>query len=84
MCCEHKTYSPLTPRVNNPIAQHQPTSATDEIPAAELLDYVRIWVSTFRANETNSEVRAEGLLLSLLARMSEREGLSVCHGRCGL
>ena len=78
------TYPPLTSRVDDPIAQHQPTSATDKVSAAELLDDIGVRISAFRADEADCEVRTESRLLDFLERLSEGKGLRVCHGKCGL
>lgn len=73
------TYTPFTPRVHNPVTQHQSACTTDEIPAAKFFNDIGARVTAVGANESHSKVRAESRLLSLLLRLREREWLRVCH-----
>lgn len=53
------TYTPFTPCVNDPIAQHEAASTTDEISAAELLYDVGVWISAVWTDESYCEIWPE-------------------------
>lgn len=73
------TYTPFTPRINDPVAQHKSTSPTDEVSAAEFLYDVWIWISAVGTYEPHCEIGSKGGLDSFLKRLSKGKGLGVRH-----
>lgn len=85
VAARHSTYPPFATSVHYTISEHQPTRTTHEIATAELLDDVRVRVSTFGADKSDGQVRTEGRFVDFMYRIGERKRLSVCrgHGVCG-
>ena len=69
------TYTPFTPCVDDPIAQHQSASSTYEIPATELLNDVGTGISAIRADKSHGKIWPKGGLLNFLDGLRERERL---------
>ena len=71
------TYPPFTPGVYHPVSEHQSTSTTHEVSAAELLHDIGVRVSAVGADETNGQIGPEGLRLRslLYSGVVAREGL---------
>ena len=73
------TYTPFTPRVNDPVAQHKSTSPTDKISTAEFLYNIGVGISTVGTYESHCKIWPKSRLDSFLKRLSKGKRLGVRH-----